>query len=400
MPISESTASRMDEALEVLGSVPLIDGHNDWPHLIRGFYDNRLDERFDLDKNLVGHVDMNRLLQGKSGGPFGAYTSTGGPESDDFNDNAAHFEIIRDTMQQIDLVHRLVRLYKKHMGLVRRASDIMALHREGRFASLIGVEGLHQIGNSPSILRLYHKLGVRYVTLAHNKNNLYADSATATIPAHDGLSVYGRNMVREMNRIGMIIDLSHTSEAVMRQTLDQSAAPVIFSHSSTASTVPHARNVPDSILEKLQQNNGVIMISFIPSLTTVDGVRATLDHIVDHIMHVAELIGYDHIGLGSDFDGMFSAVKGIDDVSQYPALVSRLLERGINRINVQKILGLNIIRVLEQVENVSDSFRDKLPVMGEDIKQLWNDKFRHTVRQQYPEAEHDLPRTELTKQMN
>ncbi|UKZ55824.1 hypothetical protein TrVGV298_009648 [Trichoderma virens] len=375
MPISESTASRMDEALEVLGSVPLIDGHNDWPHLIRGFYDNRLDERFDLDKNLVGHVDMNRLLQGKSGGgPFGAYTSTGGPESDDFNDNAAHFEIIRDTMQQIDLVHRLVRLYKKHMGLVRRASDIIALHREGRFASLIGVEGLHQIGNSPSILRLYHKLGVRYVTLAHNKNNLYADSATATIPAHDGLSVYGRNMVREMNRIGMIIDLSHTSEAVMRQTLDQSAAPVIFSHSSTASTVPHARNVPDSILEKLQQNNGVIMISFIPSLTTVDGVRATLDHIVDHIMHVAELIGYDHIGLGSDFDGMFSAVKGIDDVTQYPALVSRLLERGINRIN--------------------------LPVMGEDIKQLWNDKFRDTVRQQYPEAEHDLPRTELTKQMN
>ncbi|EHK21728.1 uncharacterized protein TRIVIDRAFT_230798 [Trichoderma virens Gv29-8] len=399
MPISESTASRMDEALEVLGSVPLIDGHNDWPHLIRGFYDNRLDERFDLDKNLVGHVDMNRLLQGKSGGAFwSVYVDC--PESDDFNDNAAHFEIIRDTMQQIDLVHRLVRLYKKHMGLVRRASDIIALHREGRFASLIGVEGLHQIGNSPSILRLYHKLGVRYVTLAHNKNNLYADSATATIPAHDGLSVYGRNMVREMNRIGMIIDLSHTSEAVMRQTLDQSAAPVIFSHSSTASTVPHARNVPDSILEKLQQNNGVIMISFIPSLTTVDGVRATLDHIVDHIMHVAELIGYDHIGLGSDFDGMFSAVKGIDDVTQYPALVSRLLERGINRINVQKILGLNIIRVLEQVENVSDSFRDKLPVMGEDIKQLWNDKFRDTVRQQYPEAEHDLPRTELTKQMN
>nr|ABV48715.1 dipeptidase [Trichoderma virens] len=222
MPISESTASRMDEALEVLGSVPLIDGHNDWPHLIRGFYDNRLDERFDLDKNLVGHVDMNRLLQGKSGGAFwSVYVDC--PESDDFNDNAAHFEIIRDTMQQIDLVHRLVRLYKKHMGLVRRASDIMALHREGRFASLIGVEGLHQIGNSPSILRLYHKLGVRF----------RLTSQTATIPAHDGLSVYGRNMVREMNRIGMIIDLSHTSEAVMRQTLDQSAAPVIFSHSST-----------------------------------------------------------------------------------------------------------------------------------------------------------------------
>ncbi|KAJ4854544.1 membrane dipeptidase (Peptidase family m19) domain-containing protein [Trichoderma breve] len=367
MPLSESNASRMDEALEVLGSVPLIDGHNDWPHLIRGFYDNQLDERFDPNKNLVGHVDLKRLLQGKSGGAFwSVYVDC--PESDDFSDNAAYFEIIRDTMQQIDLVHRLVRLYRKHTGLVKRASDIMALHREGRFASLIGVEGLHQIG-------------VRYVTLAHNKNNLYADSATATTPAHDGLSVYGRDMVREMNRIGIIIDLSHTSEAVMRQTLDISAAPVIFSHSSIESIVPHVRNVPDSILEKLQQNNGVIMISFIPSLTTVDSVRATLDHIVDHIIHVAELIGYDHIGLGSDFDGMFSAVKGIDDVSQYPAL----------------ILGLNIIRVLEQVETVSASCQDKLPVMVESIKQLWNDEFRATVRQHYPEAEHDIPRTEFTK---
>ncbi|KAJ5665122.1 uncharacterized protein N7477_007570 [Penicillium maclennaniae] len=337
----------MDEAFDILKSVPLIDGHNDWPHLIRGFYDNQLDNRFKPEKDLVGHVDLKRLREGKSGGAFwSVYVDC--PESDDFSDDAAHFETLRDTLQQIDLVHRLVDSYSDYMGLVEHASDIMRLFKEGKFASLIGVEGLHQIANSSSILRLYHKLGVRYVTLAHNKNNLYADSATSTSPAHDGLSAEGTLMVREMNRVGMIIDLSHTSEAVMHQVLDISEAPVIFSHSSTASIVPHPRNVPDAVLKKLRVNKGVIMITFIPSLTHFDATRANTDHVIDHIMHVGELIGYDSIGLGSDYDGMFSAVKGVDDVAQYPHLVARMLERGIARPDVEKIVGLNLLRVLKR----------------------------------------------------
>ncbi|KAI9149058.1 Dipeptidase tcpJ [Paramyrothecium foliicola] len=386
----------MDEALEILKSVPLIDGHNDWPHLIRGFYDNVLDGRFGADKNLVGHVDIKRLLRGKSGGAFwSVYVDC--PDSDDYSDDAAHFEALRDTLQQIDLVYRLIHLYKDHLGFVKQASDITALFKAGKFASLIGVEGLHQIANSPSVLRLYHQLGVRYVTLAHNKNNLYADSATSAAPAHGGLSAQGKDMIHEMNRIGMIIDLSHTSEAVMHHVLDLSAAPVIFSHSSAASVVPHPRNVPDAVLEKLRQNNGVIMISFIPSLTAENAKEAGLDHIVDHILHVAGLIGYDHLGLGSDYDGMFSAVKGIDDVSLYPDLVAKMLERGICRADVEKVLGLNIIRVFEDVEKVSAASFDELPVLGETVKQLWNDGLRAVARQAYPQAEPDLPRHDSAK---
>ncbi|KKK14121.1 hypothetical protein P175DRAFT_0434291 [Aspergillus ochraceoroseus IBT 24754] len=379
----------MEKALEILSSVPLIDGHNDWPHLIRGFYDNQLDERFQPGKSLVGHVDWKRLKEGKSGGAFwSVYVDC--PETEDPADDAAHFEALRDTLQQIDLVHRLVDLYSDHMGLVQKASDIMQLFREGRFASLIGVEGLHQIANSASVLRLYHKLGVRYVTLAHSKNNLYADSATARLPAHGGLSPRGKDMVREMNRIGMILDLSHTSEAVMHDALDLSEAPVIFSHSSAASIVPSVRNVPDTILEKLKENNGVIMISFIPSLTSTDAETASIDQVVDHIVHVAELVGCDHIGLGSDYDGMFSAVQGVGDVSRYPNLVAKMLERGIDRPSVEKIVGLNIIRVLEEVEVRSAHCRDQHPVMEDSVKQLWNDQFRAMVRQTYPLAERDL----------
>ncbi|KAI2674671.1 hypothetical protein DTO012A7_9093 [Penicillium roqueforti] len=381
----------MEEAIDILNSVPLIDGHNDWPHLIRGFYDNQLDIRLDPEKDLVGHVDFKRLREGKSGGAFwSVYIDC--PDSDDFTDDAAHLETLRDTLQQIDLVHRLVDLYSDHMGLVDRASDIMRLFTDGKFASLIGVEGLHQIANSSSVLRLYHKLGVRYVTLAHNKNNLYADSATAISPAHDGLSSKGELIVREMNRIGMIIDLSHTSKSVMHQVLDISKAPVIFSHSSTSSIVPHPRNVPDAILEKLKANKGVIMITFIPSLAHIDPTQGNMDHVIDHIMHVGQNIGYDHVGLGSDYDGMFNAVKGIENVARYPHLVRRMLERGIARSDVEKIIGLNVIRVLNDVEVQSASNKSQVPIMQDGVKQLWNEKFRGVVRGAYPDAEMDLPR--------
>ncbi|KZF23919.1 hypothetical protein L228DRAFT_218164 [Xylona heveae TC161] len=377
-----------EEALDILSEVPLIDGHNDWPHLIRGFYDNKLDERFQSHKDLGGHVDLKRLVEGKSGGAFwSVYVDC--PNEDNFKDDSIHFEAVRDTMQQIDLVHRVHDLYPERMGIVYKAEDVLELFKEQKFASLIGVEGLHQIANSASVLRLYHKLGVRYVTLAHNKNNLYADSATSNTPAHNGLSSQGVAMIQEMNRIGMIIDLSHTSDDVMHAVLEKSKAPVIFSHSSSSALVPSNRNVTDAVLAKLKDNNGVIMISFIPSLTHSDSKAATINHVVDHICHVANQIGYSHIGLGSDYDGMVCAVKGLEDVSKYPALVASMLARGIAREDIKKVLGFNIIRVLTDVENVSRAHKNKLPVLEDEVKQLWNDNLRAFVRQVYPNAERD-----------
>ncbi|OKL56653.1 hypothetical protein UA08_08298 [Talaromyces atroroseus] len=391
----KSTMDHMQDALEILKSVPLIDGHNDWPHLIRGFYDNRLDERFDSGRSLVGHVDLERLRKGMSGGAFwSVYVDC--PATDDFADDASHFEALRDTLQQIDLVYRLVDLYADSMGIIEKSSDIMPLFQSRKFVSLIGVEGLHQIANSPSVLRLYHRLGVRYITLAHTKNNLYADSATSSFPVHGGLSEKGIAIVREMNRVGLIIDLSHTSEAVMQQVLDLSEAPVVFSHSAVASIVPHVRNVSDEILHKLKTNNGVIMITFIPSLIHVDASKASIDHIVDHIMYVGGLIGYDHIGLGSDYDGMFSAVKGVEDVAQYPFLVAQMLERGIARSDIEKVLGHNVIRVLKDVEAQAMICKARDPVLQEGVKQLWNDNFRAMVEQTYPRAEKSLS----TKRLN
>lgn len=217
--MASNLADTMEEALDIMACVPLIDGHNDFPHLIRAFYDSKLDDRFERNKHLAGHVDLQRLLRGRSGGIFWS-TYVDCPTEDDFSDST-HFEPLRDTLQQIDLVHRLVELYEDKLAVAYQADDIMRIFSQGKVASLIGVEGLHQIGNSTSVLRMYHKLGVRYVTLAHNKNNRYADSAvstsisdqqgfadtpkTAREPAHGGLSREGRAIVKEMNRIGMFV---------------------------------------------------------------------------------------------------------------------------------------------------------------------------------------------------
>ncbi|KAF2501662.1 hypothetical protein BU16DRAFT_477513 [Lophium mytilinum] len=376
----------MEEALDIMANVPLIDGHNDFPHLIRAYYDSRLDDRFKPEKELAGHVDMKRLTEGRGGGVFwSAYIDC--PKEADFSDTT-HFEPLRDTLQQIDLIHRLVDLYSDKLALAYRADDIMQLFKEGKVASLIGVEGLHQIGNSASVMRMYHKLGVRYVTLAHNKNNMYADSATATELAHGGLSEEGRAIVKEMNRIGMMIDLSHVSDATMMAALDCSKAPVAFTHSSCYSIVKHARNVPDAVLDRLKVNKGIIMISLIPPFTHRDSAAANVDHVVDHILHVAERIGFDHIGLGSDYDGMTKAVNGVEDVSKWPNLVAKMLSRGIARDNVEKILGLNVIRVMKDIESVSRSSKD-WPVLEDKVAQLWDEKFRAFVRNEYPNAERD-----------
>ncbi|EEA28320.1 membrane dipeptidase GliJ [Talaromyces marneffei ATCC 18224] len=383
-----STPNLRLEALNILSKVPLIGeksephGHNDWPHLIRAYYKNALDDRFAVNKNLAGHVDVSRLIRGKSGGAFwSVFMPCPKGEADLEN-------MVRDTLQQIDLVYRLAELYADKWEMCESADDIMRIFEKGKFVCLMGVEGLHQIGDSSSVLRMYHKLGVRYVTLTHSKHNQYADSATSNPPLHGGLSAKGKEIIREMNRIGMMIDLSHTSRETTLSALELSLAPVAFTHSCVANIVSTDRNVSDEALDKLKLNRGIIMIALIPTLNHLDSSIANISHVIDHILYVAERIGFDHIGLGSDYDGMMKAVNGLEDVSRYPDLVEAMLIRGISRENVEKIIGRNVIRVLKEVEECAKRYGRELSVLEDSVKPLWDDDLCAVVKSVYPEAEH------------
>ncbi|KAH0593814.1 hypothetical protein MHUMG1_08566 [Metarhizium humberi] len=398
--------SSLEQALELMSRVPLIgihpllpadvpkrqlvfnvfriadlpaDGHNDWMHMIRAYYDFQVDERFESQRDLAGHVDLKRLVEGRAGAVFWSVYVECPKEEDDFSD-ALHLYSLRDTVQQIDLLYRIVDLYPDKLEIVHKSQDIMRIFKSGKCASLVGAEGLHQIGNSSSALRIFHRLGVRYVTLAHGKNNLYVDSATSKAPVHHGLSSHGRDMVREMNRIGI-----HK-----HNDMPFSLTQVSFRTSSYA-LVPHARNVPDHVLDLLKENGGIIMISFIPWLTNKEPEKSTVDDVVDHIVYVGDRIGYHHLGLGSDFDGMPTHVQGLEDVSKYPNVVARMLERGISPEDVEKVIGLNLIRVLRDVEEFAASHRRSISVLEDRVPQLWDDGIRTHVKRLYPNAEHDKP---------
>lgn len=288
--------------------------------------------------------------------------------SGDYSDEV-YREIIHDTLQQIDLVYRLVKEYPSDLQLSFSATEIREIFASPgqRIASLLGMEGLHQIGNSASILRMYHSLGVRYTTLTHTCHNAYADSEEPEEPLHGGLSRAGREIVGEMNRLGMMVDLSHTSFDTQRDALNASVAPVIFSHSNAFSKCRHTRNVPDDVLWELKRNDGVVMVTFYAAFLENDGIGASLDSVVNHIQYIGETIGYRHVGIGSDFDGMGVGPKGLEDVSKYPDLVEALLRRGLPRPAIRGIMGLNIIRVLEAVEKVAEGLSEARP-LEDDVK--------------------------------
>lgn len=234
----------------------------------------------------------------------------------------------------------------------------------------MGAEGLHQIGNSASVLRLYHRLGVQYVTLTHDCNNLYADAALAAHPVHDGLSNRGREIVREMNRLGMLVDLSHTSDDTMRDTLEITLAPVIFSHSNARALCDHPRNIPDDILDMVGENGGVVMVTFYPSYTNCEEPEgATLDNVVNHMVYIGRRIGFRHVGIGSDFDGMSGGPEGLEDVSKYPDLVAALVGRGITKRDIKDIIGGNILRVLAEAERVAEAMKHVEP-LEDDVKPM------------------------------
>lgn len=234
----------------------------------------------------------------------------------------------------------------------------------------MGIEGLHQIGNSASILRMYYSLGVRYATLTHTCHNAYADSEEPAKPLNRGLSEAGKDLVKEMNRLGMIVDLSHTSFETQRDVLDTSAAPVIFSHSNAYTLCNSTRNVPDDILWSLKRNGGVIMVTFYPPFLDKKAANASLASVVDHIQYIGETIGYDHVGLGSDFDGMSAGPSGVEDVTKYPDIVKELESRGVRRFHIRGIMGLNVIRVLEAVEEVAVYMHHVQP-LEDDVKSFF-----------------------------
>ncbi|HET9227004.1 MAG TPA: dipeptidase [Thermoanaerobaculia bacterium] len=389
-------------ARKLLDEVPLVDGHNDVPWEFKQRVKNHLgqiDLRSDtgtLEKPM--HTDIARLKKGGVGGQFWSVyipADLAGPQA------------VRAVMEQIDVVHRLAAMYPDVFEIATSPQDVYRIHRDGKIASLIGMEGGHSIDNSLGVLRQLYAAGARYMTITHSKNIDWADSATDA-PKHGGLTKFGEEVIREMNRLGMLIDLSHVSPDTMKDAMAVSEAPVIFSHSSARAIDAHPRNVPDEVLKMLPQDGGVVMVTFVPSFVSEEVrtwnsqedaeearlkalypddpkkveadietwrkehpvPRATLAQVADHIEHVRKVAGIDHVGIGSDFDGITSVPVGLEGVDDYPALLAELLRRGWSDEDVKKLAGHNVLRVFREAEKVAQRLRKERPASDALIEEM------------------------------
>jgi membrane dipeptidase len=372
----------------ILKATPLIDGHNDIAEQLAENYHRHIDGLASGTDQRQPHplmTDMARLHAGRVGGQFWSVYINGALTGD---------AAIRETIEQIDIVRRMIEAYPNDLELARTADDVVRIHKSGKVASMLGVEGGRQIGGSLAALRQYYNLGARYMTLTHNQTTEWADSATDD-SKYDGLSPFGVTVVHEMNRIGMLVDLSHVSPATMKDAIAASKAPVIFSHSSARALVDHPRNVPDDVLALLPANGGVVMVNFVPDFisdavwrwgaeknaeearlkafhrnSTAEvkaGVAAwvaahprpavTVTAVADMIDHVAKVAGHDHVGIGGDLDGIDSTVEGLGGVQDYPNLFAELIRRGWSDQDLAKLAGGNVLRVLRQAEAVSASMK-------------------------------------------
>jgi len=369
----------------ILHDVPLIDGHNDLPWQYRERVKDHL-AQIDISKDQSGltpplHTDIPRLRRGLAGAEFwSVYVPT----------TLKGADAVQAVFEQIDVVYRLDERYSDTFELARTADDVMRIHRAGKIASLIGVEGGHSINNSLGVLRQLYAAGARYMTITHSDNNDFADSATAD-PAHNGLTPFGRQVIAEMNRLGMLVDISHVAPKTMNDVLDIATAPVIFTHSSARAITDHARNVPDDVLRRLKQNDGVVMASWVPAFVS-DKVRqqtaahdaeetrlkalyrgqpdrvkellaqwdtahptphATIEDVADHIDHLVQVAGAEHVGIGTDLDGITSTVDGLDSAAAYPKLFEELIARGYTDEQLRGIAGNNVLRVMHKAEAVA-----------------------------------------------
>jgi len=378
--------SSLEEARELLREFPVVDGHNDLPWALRE------QVRYDLDardiataQNAHLHTDIPRLREGGVGAQYwSVYVRADLPDA------------VSATLEQIDCVRQLIARYGSELRPALTAADMEAGRAEGRIASLMGAEGGHSIANSLGTLRGLYELGVRYLTLTHNDNVAWADSATDE-PGVGGLSEFGREVVREMNRLGMLVDLSHVAATTMRHALDTSVAPVIFSHSSSRAVCDHPRNIPDDVLERLPVNGGMAMVTFVPKFvlqaavdwtaaasdnlrahgfhdlaTTPEAMKvhrafqetnprpvATVSTVADHLDHMREVAGIDHLGIGGDYDGTAFTPDGLNDVSGYPNLIAELLDRGWSKSDLAKLTWENAVRVLGAAEDVARDVRGR-----------------------------------------
>lgn len=382
-------------AREILRTTPLIDGHNDLPWALRQGYGNdphAVDLSTNLDASTALHTDIPRLRAGGVGGQFwSVYVPA----------TLTPTEAARETFEQIDTVRRIVAAHPDVFELATTADDVERIHEAGRIASLIGMEGGYSIDDSLGLLREFHQAGARYITLTHSKTTTWADSATDA-PKWGGLSPFGEDVVREMNRIGMMVDLSHVSEETMVDAMRVSEAPVIFSHSSARAVTDHPRNVPDSILRAMKDDGGVVMVTFVPGFIS-EAVRswsadraaeaarllalnpgdpaavtagtaawdaahpqptAGIADVVAHIQHVRDVAGIDHVGIGGDFDGVTSLPVDVQGVDSYPRILAALMAAGWTEADIRKLAGENVLRVMRAVEAVAASKAGERPSLA------------------------------------
>jgi membrane dipeptidase len=350
----------MEVARRVLSSTPLVDGHNDLPWAIRQYERAPHDvAAYDLRTRTPGHTDIERLRQGMVGAQWwSVYIPFRAVE-----EGAARVQL-----EQIDIMHQVIRRYPDVFELALTADDAVRIFRQGRIASMLGMEGGHAIENSLGALRGFYDLGVRYMTLTHSANIDWADSCCA-IPEHNGLTAFGREVVREMNRMGMLVDISHVAPRTMHDALDVTEAPVIFSHSNARAITEHPRNVPDDVLRRMPQNGGVVMITFVPAFLTSER-ESTMADVVRHIEHVRDVAGIDHVGIGADYDGISQVVVGLEDVSTYPALFAELSRRGWSEADLRKLAGENALRVWRDAERVAQRLQRERNPSTATIEQL------------------------------
>ena len=395
-------AQDMDEhyqrAVRILTETPLIDGHNDLPWAIREYVEAPRDvEAYNIALTTPGHTDLDRLGRGLVGGQFWSVYVPG---------EWADSGYARVQLEQLDIARRIIAKYPD-LELAGTADDVERIFRQGRIASIIGLEGGHVIENSLGALRIYYELGARYMTLTHNVTLDWADAASDE-PTHDGLTAFGEEVVREMNRLGMLVDLSHVSPATMSDALNVTEAPVIFSHSSARALTDHVRNVPDSILARLSQNGGVVMVTFAPPFVSQDAAdyrarmtayrdeleaqtpddsaevqraldawlennprpKATIGQVADHIERVRDVAGIDHVGIGADYDGVSYLPTGLDDVSTYPFLFAELSRREWSDADLRKLAGENILQAMRAAETVAAQLQERRPPSTKTIEEL------------------------------